>query len=74
MKRIVIEVEDQIARAWRAASPAKKKEINLSLETQLSKQLSRDEIEDYKSFLVDLREKMASRGLTQELLDEILNE
>jgi hypothetical protein len=74
MERIVIEVDDKVAKAWRAASTKKKKEISINIEVQVSKQLMKDSAEDYIQFLEELREKMAHRGLTQEILDNILKD
>ena len=74
MERIVIEVDGQVAKAWRAASLARKKEISMAVEAQVSKQLVKESTEDYIRFLDELREKMAQRGLTQEILDDILKD
>ncbi|WP_114752543.1 hypothetical protein [Pleomorphovibrio marinus] len=74
MERIVLEVDDMVAKAWKAASSKKKKEISIAVEAQVCKQLMKDSTEDYIQFLEELREKMAQRGLTQEILDEILKD
>jgi hypothetical protein len=72
MDRIILEVDEKVAKAWRAASTKKKDEIRITLEAQVSKQLMKDSMEDYVQFLEELRERMAQRGLTQEILDDIL--
>lgn len=73
MERIVLEVDEKVAKAWRAASSKKKQEINMAVEMQVSKHLMKDSVVDYAQFLEELREKMAQRGLTQEILEDILN-
>lgn len=74
MERIVIEVDERVASAWRAASAKRKKEISMVVEAQVSKQLMKDGTEDYIQFLAELREKMANRGLTPEILDDIIKD
>lgn len=78
MERIVIEVDKRLARAWQKASEKKRKEIgnkfNISLAKELMKNpLGKDE-KEYLDFLNELRDEMAAKGLTQEELDEILND
>jgi hypothetical protein len=74
MERIVIEVEPKVALAWRRLSPARKKEITSKVGLRIGKEVLESSKEDYLAYLNDLRNKMAERGLTQEILDEILNE
>lgn len=74
MERIVLEVDDKVAKAWREASSEKRKEINNKVSVQIGKELFSYSKEDFTAYLNELRNKMAERGLTQETLDEILNE
>jgi hypothetical protein len=74
MERIVLEVDDKIAKAWKTASVNKKKEINLKLNIRLGKELFQYSPDDFLLYLSELRMKMAERGLSQKTLDEILNE
>lgn len=55
MERIVLEVDEKVAKAWRAASSKKKQEINMAVEMQVSKQLMKDSVVDYVQFLEELR-------------------
>jgi hypothetical protein len=80
MERIVVEVDVRLAKAWRRASDKKRKEIgnkfNISLAKELMKPISGDTDEkvlEYLAFLSELRNKMLSKGLSQEELNEILN-
>lgn len=81
MERIVIEVDDRLAKAWRRASDKKRKDIGNKVNISLAKELMNPPagrtgkaVKEYLSFLNELREEMAAKGLTQEELDEILND
>jgi len=74
MERIVLEVDDRLAKAWREASLEKRKEINNKISVRIGKELFAYSKEDFQLYLNELRNKMTERGLTQETLDEILNE
>jgi hypothetical protein len=74
MERIVIEVEPKIALAWRRLSAARRKEITSRVSVRIGKEVFENSKEDYLAYLADLRAKMAERGLTQDILDQILNE
>ena len=77
MERIVIEVDERLARAWRRASDKKKKDIGNKFNLSLARELMRPDdgkIEDYHIFLNELRNDMSEKGLTSEELDNILND
>ena len=80
MERIVIEVDDRIARAWRRASEKKRKDIgnkiNISLVKELIKPIEGKTdtgINEYLDFLNELRDEISAKGLTSDELDQILN-
>jgi hypothetical protein len=81
MERIVIEVDDRLARAWRRASEKKKKDIGNKVNISLAKELmsppagrTSKQVKQYLDFLTELRDEMLDKGLTQNELDEILND
>ena len=74
MERIVIEVEPKIALAWRRLSAIRRKEITNRVGVRIGKEVLESSKEEYLAYLNELRTKMAERGLTQEILDEILND
>ena len=74
MERIVLEVDDRLAKAWWNASLEKRKEINNKMSVRIGKELFEYSKDDFRQYLNELRIKMAERGLTEETLDEILNE
>ena len=81
MERIVIEVDDKLAKAWKRASDRKRKEIGNKLNISLAKDLMSTDLNkmnknstEYHEFLNELRNDMVSKGLTQLELEEILKD
>ncbi len=74
MERIIIEVEPKVALAWRRLSAARKKDITNRVGVRIGKEVLENSKEEYLAYLAELRTKMAERGLTQEILDNILND
>lgn len=74
MERIVIEVDEATARNWKSASHQKRKTISYKVSLSINKELMKDRREDFLRYIEELRDKMEDRGLTQEVLDEILKD
>ena len=74
MERIVLEVDDNVAKAWNTASSKLKKEIGGIMNKQIATIIDKKEDGDIIQFLNELREEMAQKGLTQEILDDILKD
>ncbi len=74
MERIVIEVSPNVARAWRNASAEKRKKMGDAVGIRIGKELLKTSKEEYLQYIDQLQKTMKERGLTQEILDEILNE
>lgn len=74
MEKIVLEVDDKVAKAWRTASAKLKQEIGSLMNKQIATIIDKKEEKDIIQFLDELREEMAGRGLTQEILDDILKD
>ncbi|HEY0246590.1 MAG TPA: hypothetical protein VGC01_13565 [Mucilaginibacter sp.] len=74
MERIVLEVDDQVAKAWRTASIKLKQEIGGLMNKQIATIIDQKEEKDIIPFLNELRQEMATKGLTQEILDDILKD
>jgi hypothetical protein len=72
MERIVLEVDDNVAKAWDTASVKLKQEISGLMNKQIAKIIDQKEEKDIIQFLNELRDEMAEKGLTQEILDDIL--
>lgn len=73
MERIVIEVDDDVAKKWRDSSKKRKEKISQEINVKLAKELY-DSKEDFLQYLDELRNSMRERGLTEEVLQEILND
>ncbi len=73
MERIVIEVDDATAKKWRMSSQKRKARISQEVNLKLAKELS-DSKEDFQQFLTEIRSTMKERGLTEEILQEILKD
>ncbi|MDP2043386.1 MAG: hypothetical protein Q8S14_07380 [Algoriphagus sp.] len=69
MEKISIEVNADLAKAWEDASADFKKEISELIESQIKQALGRGDKEKVLKDLDELRSKMESRGLTQEILN-----
>ena len=74
MERIVLEVDERVAKAWREAPSEKRKDIANKINVRISKELFEYDKEGFIQYLDQLRSEMAERGLTQEILDDILKD
>ena len=73
MTRIVIEVDEKLARSWRSASEEQRRKISNIINASLAKEMYKEaSVKDYQDFLQQLRSEMNEKGLTQEELDHIL--
>ncbi|MCO5286284.1 MAG: hypothetical protein M9898_07725 [Chitinophagaceae bacterium] len=73
MERIVIEVDEDIARRWRYTSQQKRDKVSQQVNIILAKELT-DSKEEFLKYLEGLRSTMKERGLTEEILEEILKD
>jgi hypothetical protein len=74
MERIVLEVGDNTAKAWRNASAKLRSEIGKTIEQLLSTSLSNSKEANFELLLKDARQEAAKNGLTEEILNRLLNE
>ena len=74
MDRIVIEVEDSLARKWRNTPLEVKNDIGKSLEKQLGEILRDKRHANFDIHLEQTRNEAASNGLTEEILQRLLDE
>ncbi|MBC6366672.1 hypothetical protein CLV31_103221 [Algoriphagus aquaeductus] len=74
MEQISIPVKTQLAKAWENASDELKNEIAQLLEVQITQLLSSsEERKQVLKYFQSLQEDMKNKGLTQEILDDLLN-
>ena len=74
MEKIVLEVDDKVAKAWKEAPSDKRRDIANKINISISKELFKYDKESFIQYLEQLRNDMAERGLTQEILDDILKD
>lgn len=74
MERIVLEVDDQTAKAWRNTSAKLRTQIGKNLAHILNDSLSKTQKENFELLLQDARKEAARNGLTEELLAQLLSE
>lgn len=73
MERIVLEIDSLSARKWEQASYDKKIRLSKSISQIIARSLNERD-DDFWSFIDRISEKAASNGLTEEKLDQLLNE
>jgi hypothetical protein len=73
MERIVIEVDDATAKKWRIASSKFKKVISEKFADDINFITEKYKNENFSAALDEIGERLAKRGLTEEIVNEILN-
>lgn len=74
MERIVIEVPDVTAKKWQTISPKVKTHLEQSFAKQIEDILQKMKEHDFETLLNKAREQAAANGLTEEILQRLLNE
>lgn len=74
MDRIILEVDDQVAKNWRYSSEKKRQQVSNTINTLLQIAFKRKEDTDFNQFIKEVQDKAAERGLTEDVLNDILNE
>jgi hypothetical protein len=72
MSRIVIEVDEQVAKAFLNADKARQGKMNEAINAMLKKIVNDSSSDSYKQMLDQISDEAAKEGLTQELLNELL--
>lgn len=74
MERIVIEVSSSVAKAWRKTTEIERRKLSNEVGVRLGIELLKNSKQEYIEYIDQLQQTMKERGLTQEKLDELLNE
>lgn len=74
MERIVIEVADATAKKWEEISPALKVHLQNSFAEQIENLSQKEKEQNFEKLLERARAEAAANGLTEEKLQELLNE
>jgi|JFJP01.1.fsa_nt_gi hypothetical protein len=71
METISIEVEPEIARAYRAFKPQSQQQFQALMTSILKRSLEEESLED---IVADLRDEAEANGLTPEILEKLLED
>jgi hypothetical protein len=74
MERIVLEVDDRIANAWRSSSPVFKSRMEKEIRFQISRWLKEARRNEFKHALNEMRNEAAANGFTEEIFEQIRDE
>lgn len=74
MERIVIEVNEATARKWRKTSSDVKSRLEKIFEKHIDLATQKDKEERFEKLLDKARKEAAENGLTEEILEKLLNE
>ena len=74
MERIVIEVDETTAKKWEDAPPEIKKGLGKKIEDLLERVSYEIKIANFEALLDKASDEAARNGLTEEILEKLLNE
>jgi phosphotransacetylase len=74
MEQIVIQVDNDTAKQWRLSSQKRKQRISRQINVALAKEFCDSHQDNFRQFLDEIGKKMEERGLTEEILQEILED
>lgn len=74
MERIILEVDSATAQAWRKISPKLKRSIEELFQIRLRTLTKKDQEASFEKLLDEARKEAAENGLTEEILEQLLNE
>lgn len=74
MERIILEVDDATAKKWGDASPMVKERLEKNVEKQIDILTRAAKIDDYFALLDKISDEAVKNGLTEEILEKLLNE
>lgn len=74
MERIILEVDSATAQVWRKISPKLKRSIEELFQIRLRTLTKKDQEASFEKLLDEARKEAAENGLTEEILEQLLNE
>jgi hypothetical protein len=74
MERIVIEVDEATAKKWQESSPEIKKGLGNKIEDLLERISYEIKVANFEKLLDKASDEAAKNGLTEEILEKLLNE
>lgn len=74
MEQIVLEVDNATAKKWQEASPEIKKGLGKKIEDLLERVSYEIKVANFEALLDKASDEAAKNGLTEEILEKLLNE
>jgi hypothetical protein len=74
MERILLEVNDQTAKAWRNTAAKLRTQIGKNLELVINDSFNKSREANFELLLQEIRAEAAKNGLTEEILTKLLND
>jgi hypothetical protein len=72
MERIVLEVDDTVAKVWRSSSEEGKQQLNQTISMMIKKMSNDQTFADYSKLLDEVSSEAFKNGLTPEVLEALL--
>ncbi len=73
MERIVLEINDELARAWRNAPAQVREKLEKDFESQISEKIRQAERENLFRLISEVQDDAQKRGLSHDKLQGLLN-
>lgn len=74
MEKIILEVDEATARKWQEASPEIKKGLGRKIQNLLDKVSYEIKVANFEALLDKASDEATRNGLTEEILEKLLNE
>jgi hypothetical protein len=74
MEKIMLEVDEATAKKWEDASPKVKERLEKNVEKQIDILARAAQVDDYFALLDKISDEAVKNGLTEEILEKLLNE
>lgn len=74
MERIVLEVDEETAKKWQMAPPEIRKGLERKIEELLERVSYEIKVANFEALLDKASDEAARNGLTEEILEKLLNE
>ena len=74
MERIILEVNSELAKAWRNSPIKLREQLEKEFELRAADQIRKSNESNFETELDNLRKEAESNGLTPEILENLLNE
>ena len=74
MERIILEVNSELAKAWRKSPLQFREKVEKDIEMRIAEKIREAEKNDFFQLVDKVQKNAAERGMNQETLERLLNE